>query len=296
MTDYYGLLRPSIICQLMTIQGELRDSEQSPPFVGFFNVKKSSVSATSFGNAAQDYLEFRRGFPRSIFERLALFGVGMDRQTIVDLGTGTGSLARGFALRGCNVIGIDPDTRMLDQARKLDNDLSVQIEYLEGRAEHTGLEASTADVVSAGQCWHWFDREQATKETLRILKRPGKLVIAHFDWLPIAGNVVEATERMIEEHNPAWTLGGRQGMYPEWLPGLATAGFINIESLSYDLDVPYTTERWRGRIRASAGVASLDDDVRMSFEESFAMMLEKDFPAPNHEIPHRVFVVVSEAV
>ena len=259
-------------------------------------MKRSSVSATSFGNAAQDYLEFRSGFPRSIFERLVPFGVGIERQTIVDLGTGTGSLARGFAARGCKVIGIDADTRMLAQARKLDNGLCVQIEYREARAEHTGLKASTADVVSAGQCWHWFDREQATNEALRILKRPGKLVIAHFDWLPIAGNVVEATERMIEEHNPAWTFGGRQGMYPEWLPGLATAGLVNIESLSYDVDVPYTTEQWRGRIRASAGVASLDDDVRISFDQSLAKTLAKDYPAPVHKIPHRVFVVVSEAV
>jgi len=56
-----------------------------------------TVSGTNFGKAAEDYGTFRVGFPESIFDRLAEFNVGTPDDTVVDLGTGTGTLARGFA-------------------------------------------------------------------------------------------------------------------------------------------------------------------------------------------------------
>ena len=92
-----------------------------------------TVSGTNFGAAASDYGKFRAGFPDSIFDRLAAFGIGAKPQTIVDLGTGTGTLARGFALRGCHVIGVDPDERMLSQARELDLQHSVSVTYVNAK-------------------------------------------------------------------------------------------------------------------------------------------------------------------
>lgn len=59
-----------------------------------------TVSATNFGKAAGDYGTFRAGFPESLFDRLAEFGVGLPDHAVIDLGTGIGTLARGFALQG----------------------------------------------------------------------------------------------------------------------------------------------------------------------------------------------------
>ncbi len=216
-----------------------------------------SISGTNFGKAAGDYGTFRAGFPDSIFDRLAEFNVGLPGQVLIDLGTGTGTLARGFAQRGCQVIGVDPDPRMIEQAKALDRSNDVSIRYVEARAESTGLENDAADVVTAGQCWHWFDRPRAIAEVSRLLKPGGKIVIAHFDWLPLPGSVVEATEKLIMQYNADWHFDGGLGMYPQWLPGLSEAGVRDIQTFSYDMDVPYTPEAWRGRIRASAGVAAL---------------------------------------
>ena len=147
-----------------------------------------AVSGTNFGKAARDYGTFRAGFPESIFDRLAEFNVGQSDQTVIDLGTGTGTLARNFALRGCEVIGVDPDPRMIGEAKKLDRQERISIRYVEAKAESTGLDSSAADV----------------------------------------------------------------GMYPQYLPVLSEAGMQDIQTFSYDMDVPYTPEAWRGRIRASA--------------------------------------------
>ena len=70
-----------------------------------------------FGATSADYARHRAGFPDSLFERLAAYGIGHARQSIVDLGTGTGTLARGFARRGCRVSGIDIFEAMLKAAR-----------------------------------------------------------------------------------------------------------------------------------------------------------------------------------
>ncbi len=252
--------------------------------------------SVNFGLTADDYGKHRAGFPPSLFERLASFGIGEVGQQIVDLGTGTGTLARGFAARGCHVIGIDPAEAMLLEARRLATQAGLTIDFRLGKAEATALAASRVDVVSAGQCWHWFDRPAAAAEVARILRPNGKVVIAHFDWLPLQGNVVAATEAAIEAYNPTWQMGGGMGLYPQWLRDLGEAGFRDIESFSYDLAVPYSHEAWRGRIRASAGVgATLPPTQVEHFDQELALILEQMHPEVVMQIPHRIFAVVAGA-
>jgi SAM-dependent methyltransferase len=253
------------------------------------------VSGKNFGNAAADYGSYRAGFPESLFERLAAFDVGLPEQTVIDLGTGTGTLARGFASRGCSVIGVDPVSRMIGQGIQLDRQDQVSVKYVEATAEATGLHTGGADIVTAGQCWHWFDRPRAIEEVIRLLKRDGKLVIAHFDWLPLRGNMVEATEELIMRHNPDWHWDGGIGMHPQWMPELSNANFRNLETFSYDVDVRYTPEGWRGRIRASVGVASLQEDSVRRFDADLEKVLAARFPSNSLAVPHRVFVIVGEA-
>ena len=104
-----------------------------------------------FGLTSKDYARHRAGFPDSLFNRLSGHGIGMPSQVLVDLGTGTGSLARGFAARGCQVIGIDPAIEMLNTARRLSEDMDIRVDYREAIAEDTNLGDTCFDIVSAGQ-------------------------------------------------------------------------------------------------------------------------------------------------
>ncbi|MDJ0751518.1 MAG: class I SAM-dependent methyltransferase [Woeseiaceae bacterium] len=259
------------------------------------NKRTMTISGTNFGKAAEDYGKYRAGFPDSIFDRLAEFDIGKRHHFVIDLGTGTGTLARGFALRGCRVIGVDPDPRMLSQARELDRQREVNIRYVEAKAESTGLATDSADIVTAGQCWHWFDQPRVIAEVNRLLRPGGKLVIAHFDWLPLTGNVVDATEQLIMRYNPDWNLGGGIGMYPQYLPALSEAGTRGIETFSYDVDVHYSPEAWRGRIRASAGIAALASDAADEFDKALGELLSAWFPSNVLLVPHRVFAIVAES-
>jgi SAM-dependent methyltransferase len=259
------------------------------------HVRPTDRTAPDFGRTAKDYSRHRAGFPPELVRRLSAgHGIGLPRQDVLDLGTGTGSLARLFAEAGAVVTAVDPAAPLLEQAKKLDRAVGVTIDYHVGTAEETGLPGASFDVVSAGQCWHWFDAPRAAAEVRRLLRPGGRVVIAHFDWLPLPGNLVAATEALITRFNPSWALGGGTGVYPRWLTDLATAGFRDIETFSFDVDVPYTPEAWKGRIRASAGVgASLPPRDVERFTSELDQILREDFPGDPLHVPHRTWAVTA---
>jgi len=163
-------------------------------------------------------------------------------------------------------------------------------------AEDTGLPARWADVVTAGQCWHWFDRGPAAGECRRILVPEGFLVICHFDWLPAPGSVAEATEALVLAHNPEWQGAGSEGRYPQWVPGVEAAGFVRVETFSYEEAVLYTHEAWRGRVRACASVgASLPAQSVERFDTEHAAMLAARFPEDPLSVEHRVWALVARS-
>ncbi|MEM8705612.1 MAG: class I SAM-dependent methyltransferase, partial [Actinomycetota bacterium] len=187
------------------------------------------------------------------------------------------------------------DARLMAEGATLAETDGVMVTWHQATAESTGLDDASADVVTAGQCWHWFDRPAALAETRRLLTPGGRLAIVYLDWIPLPGNAVAATERLIEAHNPSWTMGGGHGMWPQWVPDVQASGFSQVETFSFDLEIPYTPEGWRGRIRASAGITVLDDDARAAFDAELAELLAQDFPGERLSLDHRVWAMVAAA-
>jgi SAM-dependent methyltransferase len=245
-----------------------------------------------FGLTAGDYRKYRAGYPDELYDRLKRYGVGIKGQSVLDLGTGTGYLARKFAKQGAWVTGVDISKELIKEARELDEQEGVHSRYVIARAEALPFSDSEFDVVTAGQCWHWFQADQVLKEVRRVLRPHGKLAIIHLDWLPLKGNIVEKTEKLILSYNPDWQGAGGTGVYPAWFTQVAIGGFSGIESFTFDLMIPYSQEAWRGRIRASAGVgASLPPDAIARFDHEFKEFLEKNYEE-TLKIPHRVFCLV----
>ena len=245
-----------------------------------------------FGRTAGDYATHRAGFPQAFFDLLAARGYAQAGQSALDLGTGTGTVARGLAQLGLQVTGLDPAEALLQEARALDRAAGISVAYRAAKAEANGAANASFDLVTAGQCWHWFDRPRTAAEAVRVLRPGGRIVIAHFDWLPLPGNLVEATEALILRYNPDWAGAGGSGLYPQWLADLAAAGFGGLETASFDLVQAYGHDAWRGRIRASAGVAaSLSERQTERFDAELADLLRRAFPEDPLPVPHRVWLV-----
>jgi SAM-dependent methyltransferase len=243
-----------------------------------------------FGRTAVDYERFRPGFPDSFFDRLTEEGWIKAGKRVLDLGTGTGTLALGFASRGLHATGLDIAPELLDVARQKASDEELDVRFVEGEAEATGQEDNSFDIVSSGQCWWWFDSDAAIRESTRVLVPGGRLVIASFSYLPIAGNVAGRTEDLILRHNPGWPKAGWGGVHPEHVEALDRGGYRHVESFSYTIDMPFTHEAWRGRVRTCNGVGSALNATEVErFDAELAELLAREFP-DNIAVPHRVFV------
>jgi SAM-dependent methyltransferase len=249
-----------------------------------------------YGAAAADYGQFRQGFPVEFFHRLVRMQVGLTGQRLLDVGTGTGLLARDFARRGCRVTGIDPSPALLAIAEGANVREVVRPKYLLGRAEATGLPDASFEVVSAGTCWHQFDRAAAAREARRVLLPNGRLLVAHLDWHTAPGTVGAATSRLLDRHTMSLPPSTRPltFLYPEWAYEFTAAGFSTWESFGFIATLTYTPEAWRGRVRASHRVAPMmQADQVARFDSALARMLTRQFPGRVLSVHHQVFGVVA---
>lgn len=96
---------------------------------------------------------------------------------ILDLGCGTGRYTEALAAHfNAEVVGVDPSTKMLDQARKKLRDPRVQ--YQPGSGEAVPLADGSVDLVFMSMCFHHFtDPKAAARECRRVLRNGGPAVL-----------------------------------------------------------------------------------------------------------------------
>ena len=123
------------------------------------------VHALSFGQAAELYNSARPGYPAEALR----WAFGDASKDLVDIGAGTGLLTRGLIAAGHRVTAVEPDRLMLDTLTAATEGLT---HHVHGSAEDLPLPDASADAITAGQSYHWFDPERALPHIRRVL-RPG---------------------------------------------------------------------------------------------------------------------------
>lgn len=240
-----------------------------------------------WGRTSDDYAVYRPGYPPSFYRRLAALEVGLPGQRILDLGTGTGVLARVFAAQGCTVTGVDVAENQLTAGRRLADEAGLAVDFRCAPAEDTGLPAACSDVVTASQSWLYFDRDRAIAEVRRVLVPGGLLLTCHFCWLPRLDAVARRTEALALAFNPQWTAADWAGEIPAQ-PAWSTAAFRLRAMFWYDEPIAFTHETWRGRIRACRGVgAALSAEEVERFDVAHAALLAATVPA-EFTVLHRI--------
>ena len=116
------------------------------------------MTSPDWSATSDDYARHRQGFPPRFFELIAREGLFAPAMRVLDLGTGTGVLARALAARGGDVLGLDPAPGQVAAARRLAAAQQLPVRFEEGLAERTGQPDSAFDLVVAAQAWHWFAR------------------------------------------------------------------------------------------------------------------------------------------
>ena len=133
-------------------------------------------SVSRFSSRVENYAKYRPGYPPGVLEILNS-KCGLTRESVIaDVGSGTGLLSEVFLRNGNTVFGIEPNELMRTTAESLLKDFD-HFRSVVGTAEKTSLPESSVDFVTAGQAFHWFDREAAKQEFARILKSDGWVVL-----------------------------------------------------------------------------------------------------------------------
>ncbi|MBV4472854.1 methyltransferase domain-containing protein [Pseudomonas sp. B2M1-30] len=89
-----------------------------------------------------------------------------------DVGAGVAHLTLMLAARGLDVIAVEPNDAMRANGIKRTADLG-NVNWHEGTGEVTGQASQAFDMVTFGSSFNVCDRQQALKETARILKPRG---------------------------------------------------------------------------------------------------------------------------
>ena len=218
---------------------------------------------------------------------MAALGLGIEGQTILDLGTGTGVLARQFARQGSIVFGIDISQEQITMASRLANEESLSATFSVNQAESLPWDHALFDMVTANQCWLYFDKNKVIDELRRVLRPNGLLVTSHISWLPRLDDIARQSEELVLKFNPAWSAADWAGRIPP-CPKWAESTFDVRAMFYYDESVPFDRNTWRGRIRACRGVgATMTSEQVATFDAAHDELLKQIAPE-QFTILHRI--------
>ncbi len=247
--------------------------------------------AFDWGRTSADYAKFRDIYPPLFFEKVAERGLCTEGQRVLDLGTGTGVVPRNMYRFGADWVGADISENQIAQARLLAENAGMKIDFVVSSAEDIDFPDGSFDVVTACQCFFYFDYDVVVPKIARLLKDGGRLVILFMAWVPADDAIARASEELVLKYNPKWTGAGYERK-PVFIPEAAESLFDVEFAEDYDLMVPFTRESWNGRMKACRGVgASLTPEETAEWEKEHIALLERTAP-PEFDILHHAAVAV----
>ena len=247
--------------------------------------------AFDWGRTSEEYAKYRDIYPEEFYRRIVDRNLCVSGQNCLDLGTGTGVLPRNMYRFGADWIGTDVSPEQIDQAKRLSESAGMAIEYRAVSAEQIDFPKESFDVITACQCFWYFDHERVIPHLAKLLKPNGKLLILYMAWLPYEDEIAGKSEELVLKYSPSWT-GAGETRHPIFIPNVAFDYFNLEEHEEYDLRIPFTKETWHGRMRACRGVgASLTEEELIRWDKEHRELLDRIAPE-QFEVKHYAALAV----
>ena len=151
------------------------------------------------------------------------------------------------------------------------------------------------DVITACQCFLYFDRGLVFPEIKRMLKKDGIFSTMWMAWVPGEDEVSSLSEEIVLKYNPDWKCAGYTRLNvneSEW----NSYGFKVNKVVSYDEKLHFNVDSWSGRMRACRGIgASLPDNKIKEFDNEHRDALIKNF-GTEFKVLHHILITTLEPV
>ncbi len=216
--------------------------------------------AESFGVDPDRYDRTRPAYPAELVARIVAALPGTD---VLDVGSGTGIVARQFALAGCRVLGVEPDARMAAFARTSGVDVEV------ARFEDWDASGRSFDAVVAGTAWHWVDPVVGAAKAADILRPDGLLALFWNVSAPppevqdtLADAFVAAVpDAPFDLRRRNADAAGHQPILERWMDGMRTVGaFARPEQWTFAWQQEYSRDAWLDQLPTSGAMTMLDPE------------------------------------
>jgi SAM-dependent methyltransferase len=246
--------------------------------------------AQSFGGWADEYERYRPTYPREavgwVLHGLTGHAEGDSSESgslrVGDIGAGTGLMSRVIAGLGHEVVMVEPDDAMREQA--LDSIGRDLAEGVYGTAEEIPLPDHSLDAVIAAQMWHWVDHAKAARECGRVL-RPG--------------GVLGLVWNLLDREQPWWAdvepLTGSGRMQVAEGPEELGEPFGPLESTTFTTVQHLTVEEFVALVNTWSYVRLRDDRDDVLANVRNVLTDDHGF-GPDHRIPVRYLVRCYRAV
>lgn len=240
---------------------------------------RNRARANSFGAVAEAYDATRPSYPDAFLDDLLAAGP----KTALDVGCGTGILARQLAGRGLEVLGVEPDERMAQVARS--HGLAVEVATI----EQWDPRSRRFDLLTSGQAWHWVDPALGAAKAAECVAGGGTVALV---WN--IGALPEDLARVFDTVYAELAPSHVRPIVPHSTPTddepaerelVATGAFELLGVRTYPWRHTYTTAEWLGQLgthsdhrlmdpaeldRLLRAVGSAIDDAGGSFEMSYS--------------------------
>jgi SAM-dependent methyltransferase len=232
--------------------------------------------AESFGADADRYDRTRPPYPDALVNQIIAASPGHD---VLDVGCGTGIEARQFQAAGSTVLGVEPDARMAEFARRS----GVEVEV--ATFEAWDPEGRAFDAVIAGTAWHWVDPVAGAAKAASVLRRGGRLAPFHhvFEAPPEVTEAQASAYRRVLPDSP-FSLSGQatrsslelyQPLFAKIADGIREAGqFSEPEQWRFDWECTYSRDEWLDQLPTLGSLTQLAPDELAQVQEGVGAAID----------------------
>jgi SAM-dependent methyltransferase len=205
---------------------------------------------------ADRYDRARPRYPDALIQRIVAASPGRE---FLDVGCGTGIGARQYRAAGVTVLGVDPDARMADVARRTGIDVEI------GNFETWEPGGRTFDAVVAGQAWHWVDPVRGAGKAAQVLRPHGLLAVYWhiFDPPVEVARAFDDVLQRVAPDAPLQTPGTelQEANLQRAVEGVRTAGGFNEpEQWRFEWQRRYTRDEWLDHLATTGTLTLLGPD------------------------------------